>query len=71
VKHGFFVPGFTGLLLRALRRSQAVREVMADLVAGRQPYSSLKWRLLRTLEVGLAWRWMTSGWTDRDLHRAS
>jgi hypothetical protein len=27
---------------------------MADLVAGRQPYASLKWRLLRTLEWRLA-----------------
>jgi hypothetical protein len=29
---------------------------MADLVAGRQPYATLKWRLLGTLELGLAWR---------------
>jgi hypothetical protein len=27
---------------------------MADLVAGTQGYRSLKWRLLRSLEIGLA-----------------
>ena len=29
---------------------------MADLVAGRQSYAILKWRLLKTFELGLAWR---------------
>jgi hypothetical protein len=33
---------------------------MADLVAGRQSYASLKWRLLKTFEVGLAWRVFTA-----------
>jgi len=37
---------------------------MADLVAGRQPYASLKWRLLKTFELGLAWRILTSAVDD-------
>lgn len=58
LKDGFFRPRFTRLLMHALRHSDAVRGVMADLVAGRQPYSGLKWRLIRTMELGLAWRWI-------------
>jgi len=54
LKAGFFRPAFTGLMMRALQQSEAIREVMADLVAGRQPYASLKWRLLRTFEWRLA-----------------
>jgi geranylgeranyl reductase family protein len=54
LKAGFFRPAFTGLMMRALQDSRAIREVMADLVAGRQPYRSLKWRLLRTFEWRLA-----------------
>ena len=34
-------------------------EVMADLIAGRQGYCGLKWRLLRTLEWQLAWEALT------------
>lgn len=56
LKAGFFRPAFTGLMMRALQQSPAVRAVMADLVAGRQSYAALKWRLLKTLEFGLAWR---------------
>lgn len=52
----FFRPPFVRLLLEALRQSGAVRAVMADLIAGAQPYATLKWRLLATLEFGLAWR---------------
>jgi geranylgeranyl reductase family protein len=59
-KAGFFRPRFTGLLIDALRQSAAIRDVMADLVAGRQQYARLKWRLARTLEAGLAWRLFTS-----------
>jgi len=44
------------LMMDALQQSRAVREVMADLVAGRQPYATLKWRLLKTFELGLAYR---------------
>lgn len=56
VKARFFRPGFTGLLLDALRHSGAIRAVMADLVAGCQPYRGLAWRLLATFEAGLAIR---------------
>ena len=57
---GFFRPRFTRLLIDALRESAGVRAVMADLVAGRQAYSTLKWSLAKTFEVGLAWRLITS-----------
>jgi len=59
-KAGFFRPGFAGLLLTALASSPAVCEIMADLVAGTQSYRDLKWRLLRTFEIGLAWKVMTA-----------
>lgn len=60
LKAGFFRPAFTRLLTRALRESAAIRSVMADLIAGEQPYRTLKWRLLQTLELGLARRALTS-----------
>lgn len=60
LKAGFFRPAFTGLMMRALKESAAIRSVMADLVAGRQDYASLKWRLLKTFEVRLAWRALTN-----------
>jgi menaquinone-9 beta-reductase len=50
LKASFFRPSFIALMLKALDRSQAIREVMADLVAGQQSYATLKWRLLKTLE---------------------
>ena len=53
---GFFRPQFTDLIACALAESAAIRRVMADLIAGRQRYATLKWRLLGTLEFGLAWR---------------
>ncbi len=56
LKAGFFRPAFTALLLDALRESPAIRRVMADLIAGRQPYRGLALRLARTMEVGLALR---------------
>ena len=59
-KAGFFRPRFTRLLIDALRESAGIRAVMADLVAGRRAYSSLKWSLARTCELGLAWRLITS-----------
>src|SRR5262249_16642265 len=46
---GFFRPPFLRLLVHALRQSAAVRAVMADLVAGRQTYARLRWRLVKTL----------------------
>ena len=45
-KAGFFRPRFTSLLIDALSRAPAIRDVMIDLVAGRQPYRGLKRRLL-------------------------
>jgi geranylgeranyl reductase family protein len=54
VKARFFRPRFSALLLAALRDSASVRRVMADLVAGRQPYKGLAWRLAATLELRLA-----------------
>ncbi|HSL23285.1 MAG TPA: NAD(P)/FAD-dependent oxidoreductase [Vicinamibacterales bacterium] len=56
LKAGFFRPAFTSLLIHALQSSPPVRTIMADLVAGAQPYRTLVRRLLTTLEVGLAWR---------------
>jgi geranylgeranyl reductase family protein len=56
LKAGFFRPRFTHLLIDALTHSAAIRDVMVDLVAGRQPYHGLKRRLLGTMEVGLAVR---------------
>jgi len=58
LKTGFFHPAFTRLMLDALEQSAQVRAVMADLVAGTQSYRTLKWRLLKTLEIGLAGRAM-------------
>ena len=58
-KAAFFRPAFTGLMTHALRESAPIRAVMADLVAGRQSYTSLRWRLLKTFELGLAWRALT------------
>ena len=55
-KAGFFRPRFTRLLVHALRSSAGIRGVMADLVSGTQNYRSLKWRLVRTAELGLAWK---------------
>jgi flavin-dependent dehydrogenase len=56
LKAGFFRPRFTRLLIQALNTSPGIRAVMADLVAGRQPYRGLKRRLLGTLEIGLLLR---------------
>lgn len=60
LKARFFNPRFTGLLIGALEQSPAIRAVMMDLVAGRQPYRGLRRRLLATLELGLMVR-MISG----------
>ncbi|HEX6738108.1 MAG TPA: NAD(P)/FAD-dependent oxidoreductase [Vicinamibacteria bacterium] len=43
----FFAPGFTARMVSFGARSAAVREVLADLVLGRQDYLGLKRRLLR------------------------
>ncbi len=62
LKAGFFQPRFTHLLLDALNSSTAVQSVMADLVAGTQPYRTIKRRLLGTLEFGLAWKWLRNAY---------
>jgi len=54
LKTRFYRPEFIALLLTALQRSDRIRRIMADLIAGEQPYHSLRSRLLRTLE----WRLM-------------
>ncbi len=61
LKAGFFRPRFTRLLFDALQRSTEIRTVMADLVAGRQPYAGLKWRLVKTLQAKLAWQLVRPG----------
>jgi geranylgeranyl reductase family protein len=53
LKASFFRPQFTGLLVEALSRSAAIRDVMIDLISGRQPYAGLKRRLISTMEIGL------------------
>ncbi|MGE3512068.1 MAG: FAD-dependent monooxygenase [Vicinamibacterales bacterium] len=56
IKETFFRPQFVRLVLHALGTSVRVREVMADLIAGDQPYRGLERRLLQTWEFRLAWR---------------
>jgi flavin-dependent dehydrogenase len=53
LKARFFQPRFMGLLIAALRRSARIRAIMSDLVAGEQPYHSLRRRLLSTFEIRL------------------
>lgn len=65
LKATFFHPRFIHLTSDALRRSPAVRQVMADLLAGAQSYRGLRRRLLRTMEVGLAWRLLIDRWVRR------
>jgi geranylgeranyl reductase family protein len=59
-KAGFFRPRFTRLFIDALRDSRGISQVMAELVAGRCAYSTLKWSLIRTFEIRLAWLLLTS-----------
>jgi flavin-dependent dehydrogenase len=60
LKGGFFSARFITLAMDAMAESSRIRRVMADLVAGAQPYRTLRTRLLRTFELGLAWRlWRT------------
>lgn len=66
LKATFFHPRFIHLTSDALRRSPAVRQVMADLLAGTQSYGGLRRRLLRTMELGLAWRLVIDRWVRRD-----
>jgi flavin-dependent dehydrogenase len=61
-KARFFNPSFTRLLVDALQQSAGVRGVMAKLVAGTQPYKTLKWALAQTAEFGLAWQVLRAKW---------
>jgi len=53
IKARFYRPAFLSLLIKSLQRSAAIRDVMADLVAGEQPYRTLRTRLLKTMEFRL------------------
>jgi geranylgeranyl reductase family protein len=64
-KAKFFESGFQGLLLEALRKSGKVRTIMANLIAGNQPYTTLKRALIRTAELRLAWQLVRSKWYNR------
>ena len=55
-KARFFRPRFIHLMIEALAESEGIRRVMADLVAGTQPYRGLKWRLAGTFEAGVAFK---------------
>ena len=63
LKAAFFRPQFTSLMIEALRHSEGIRATMRDLVAGRQEYISLKWRLLKTFEFRLAAKLFLNGGT--------
>lgn len=63
LKAAFFRPQFTSLLIDALRHSETISATMRDLVAGRQEYISLKWRLLKTFEFRLAAKLFLNGGT--------
>lgn len=62
LKASFFHPRFIHLTSEALKRSPALRHVMADLLAGTQPYRGLRRRLLSTMEFGIAWRLAIDRW---------
>jgi flavin-dependent dehydrogenase len=47
LRERFFAPGFSRRMVAFSRKSPAIREVLADLVLGRQGYRGLKRRLLR------------------------
>jgi geranylgeranyl reductase family protein len=53
MKRRFFRAPFMPLLIRALQCSAPVQAIMTDLVAGQQPYRSLRRRLLKTFELRL------------------
>ena len=62
MKDRFFRSAFTGLLIRALQRSPAIRHLMAGLVSGTQTYTGLRRRLLLTGEVRLAAEYALQGY---------
>ena len=62
MKNTFFRSAFTGLLIRGLQRSPAIRHLMAGLVSGTQTYAGLRRRLLLTGEVRLAAEYALQGY---------
>jgi geranylgeranyl reductase family protein len=66
MKDRFFRSAFTGLLIRALQRSPAIRQLMAGLVSGTQTYAGLRRRLLFTGEMRLAVEYLLQGWEARE-----
>jgi geranylgeranyl reductase family protein len=65
LKDRFFQPRFTHLMIDALRRSDRIRGVMADLISGTQGYHDLQWRLAKTMNVGSAWKLLTASLKER------
>jgi flavin-dependent dehydrogenase len=57
IKDRFYAPGFAARMIDFSARSRAVRDVLADLVLGRQGYVGLKRRLLR---AGPRFLWETA-----------
>ncbi len=62
LKARFFRPGFMRLFLSALTRSRRIRAIMSDLVAGEQPYHTLRRRLLSIFELRLMFELFGAGW---------
>ena len=60
IRARFYRPAFIGLLISALQRIARIRDVMADLIAGVQPYRSLRGRLLKTFELKLMLEMITA-----------
>ncbi len=70
LKGRFFSSQFPDLMVGALQRSAPIRAVMGDLVAGRQPYRSLRRRLIGTREFGLATRLFLLQWKGHERRTA-
>ena len=66
LRRACFSAAFSRLLVQALRESGAIRAVMSDLIAGRQPYIGLWRRLLSTGGLSLALRVIKQGWGFAD-----
>ena len=60
LKRRFYAPGFAGRMVRCAARSNAIRDVLGDLVLGQQGYVGLKRRLLRALPRFL----VEAGWSS-------
>jgi geranylgeranyl reductase family protein len=68
LKARFFRLGASSVFIDALQQSAGVNRVMADLIAGRQGYRGLKWRLAQTLEWRWAWRALVSARNNHPGH---